>query len=322
MPHWSCSSVLCYNNHKSLDENGEKMKKYRLPTDGVTQAAYVKIFKTTSSFNWKTGFICAAHWSSGVRDHPKQLPDQLLPPGHFDLLKKKYFRAKNTFTTAAKPTKVQRKALMKAKQKYRAAKAIMGQRKETRPTRPPPKRRGSSSSSTSNVPQPPTSTPPSTTTPPPAPPVNHEDEIQYLRAQLDEKEATIKNLQNIVAEKSLKIDALKIAAHEKTVFSYEQISGNPEKLEYLTGLSLEQFNIIMDCVRPFIDSCLKYDDERKTTERTFSYETQYLIVMMVCRHSLDFKFVSFMTNVSAQTIGRIFNGWIIFLSTLFNKLDQ
>ena len=119
MPHWSCSSVLCYNNHMTKDGNGEKVRRYRLPTDSETQAAYTRFFKTTTSFNWKSGYICAAHWSSGVRETPLHLPDVLLPPGHFEILKTKYERAKSIFKSAAKPTKVQRR-------RYRNAKKVWG----------------------------------------------------------------------------------------------------------------------------------------------------------------------------------------------------
>ena len=70
MPHWSCRSTLYYNFH-SVDESGKKIKKYRLPSDPVTQAAYSKVFKTTERFQWDTGYICAAHWSTGERESPK-----------------------------------------------------------------------------------------------------------------------------------------------------------------------------------------------------------------------------------------------------------
>ena len=115
MPHWSCSSVLCYNNYQSEDASGNKIKMYKLPKDPETQAAYTRIFKSTEKFQWGTGYICAQHWSTGVRESPKHLPDLVLPPGHFELLKTKYDRAKKTMKAADKPTKVQRNAYTKAK---------------------------------------------------------------------------------------------------------------------------------------------------------------------------------------------------------------
>ena len=79
MPHWSCSSVLCYNNYQSEDASGNKIKTYKLPKDPETQAAYTRIFKSTEKFQWDTGYICAQHWSTGVRESPKHLPDLVLP---------------------------------------------------------------------------------------------------------------------------------------------------------------------------------------------------------------------------------------------------
>ena len=321
MPHWSCSSVLCYNNHLTKDGNNEKMRRYRLPTDSETQAAYTRFFKTTTSFNWKSGYICAAHWSSGVRETPSHLPDVLLPPGHFEILKTKYERAKSTFTSAAKPTKVQRKAYRNAKGKFEAAKAIRRSTKVVK-RRQPPKPHSASSSTLNEAPAPIPNPPSSPTLPPTTSSSDHEEEIAILRQKLKEKDEKIKELEKKVYEKSRTIDQLRMEAFEKTSFTYEKISTEPEKVEYLTGLSVEQFCMIIDCVRPYIQSCLKYDDNRPATERTFSYETQYLIVMMICRHGLDFKFAAYMTNVTAVTIGRIFNGWVVFLSTLFNQLDQ
>ena len=196
MPHWSCSSVLCYNNHLSQDGNGQKMRRYRLPTDSETQAAYARFFKTTKSFNWKSGYICAAHWSSGVRETPFHLPDMLLPPGHLELLKKKYQRAQATFTSAAKPTMVQRRAYRKAKAKHEAAKSIIKSSKVEK-RRQPPKPRPGSSSTPDEVPAP-ISTPP--TSPIPLPTTSSSDQekddiIALLRKQLKEKDEKIKDLE-------------------------------------------------------------------------------------------------------------------------------
>ena len=77
-----------------------------------------------------------------------------------------------------------------------------------------------------------------------------------------------------------------------------------KKFEYLTGLSADQFNILMECVRPFINILLVYDSNRKPTERTFSYETQYLIVLVICRYGLDLKFVAYMTIVTVSIYER------------------
>ena len=320
MPHWSCSSVLCYNNHKTVP----KVNRYRLPPDEDTQKAYHLFFKNTGDFNWKTGYICGAHWTSGVRQHPKELPQIILPPGHFELIEKKYQRAKQKFQSAVKPTAIQRRTYMKAKKKFNAAAAMVNSSKPTSSTnRRVLKREAYITPSPSSVQQQlavqqpyyieqqPSS---STTT------VDQLAEITLLKQKLADKEETIKNLEVQVAEKSKKINQLIISNASKTKFTYDNIACDADRFHYLTGLTVDQFNILMDCVRPYINYMV-YGDGKQPTEKTFTYETQYLIVMMICRHGLDFKFAAFVTNVSAATIGRIFNSWVIFLSTLFNKLD-
>ena len=319
MPHWSCSSALCFNNFTTRDDNGNPLKYYKLPTDSETQAEYVRFFKTTG-FNWEAGYICAAHWSGGEREDPKDLPDVLLPSGHLELLKTKYERASGYVKVAKDPTSDQKLALKRAREKYNTALAVSnsGEKKKCRPA---PKVREGPSSSTSH------DTSSSTSTPPvpachPAPLPTQEEELIALRQLLVEKDAKIRDLEEKLQSKSQAIDKLKIEALERQKFSYEEISQDPKKLQHLTGLTLEQFNLMMDCVRPYIASCLRYEnDSRPATERTFSFETQYLIVMMICRHGLDFKFVGYLTNVCNVTTGRIYNGWVIFLATIFNLLD-
>ena len=347
MPHWSCSSALCFNNNKSLDENGEKVRRYRLPADPNVRKEYVRMFKFTESFDWENGFICGAHWTSGVRETTQHLPDNVLPLAHYEILKEKFNRAKTTFQAAKKPTAQQRSTYQLAMKRFNAAESIMRAKKVV--PRPPPKKRNIASSSSQALPPPqpmneqiaePTLNQPRTL---------QQQLIDHLRKELFKKDtiiadlnskvaerdvtitvlnsvvakrdATIAELSSVVAEKSKKINELNIASHEKTTFSFEQVGSIPAKFLYLTGLSLQQFGVIWGCINPYIEHCLKYGD-RNASEKTFSFRTQYLIVLMICRHGLDFRFVSYMCDVSETTIGRIFNGWIVFLAALFNQLDQ
>jgi len=43
--------------------------------------------------------------------------------------------------------------------------------------------------------------------------------------------------------------------------------------------------------------------------------------MTVCRHALDLKFMAFVLKTSESTVQRIFNGWVIFVATIFNRID-
>ena len=144
-------------------------------------------------------------------------------------------------------------------------------------------------------------------------------EIDLLKQKLAEKDKRISELEVQLTRKNRKIDEHTVQELSNK-FSYDRISSDTAKFRYLTGLTVDQFRVLMDCIRPYID-CMVYGDNKRPTEKSFSYETQYLIVMMICRHGLDLKFAAFVTNVSETTIGRIFNSWVVFLSTLFNKLD-
>ena len=101
---------------------------------------------------------------------------------------------------------------------------------------------------------------------------------------------------------------------KKLHFSFQSISEQPKTFKYLCGLDLDQFNILMDIVKPYL-SLLTH------TTKSFSYETQYLAILIICRHGLDYRYMAFILKTSESTVGRIANSWFIFLSTLFNDID-
>ena len=94
-----------------------------------------------------------------------------------------------------------------------------------------------------------------------------------------------------------------------------------DEFEYITGLSVQEFDILFECVEPYI-SCMEYTDCKNSSKKSFSYRTQYVIVMMICRHGLDIRFASFLLDKSESTISGIFSSWVIFLSKLFNELEM
>ena len=120
MVHWSCSCSLCFNNHKTTNEHGEKLKYYKLPQNNKIQTQYKRLFKT-DGFNWKKGYICGAHWKDGVRITSEQLPEIIVPKPQLDLLKLKFKRAKDAHNSAKKPSPAQILRLKKAKRKLSAA---------------------------------------------------------------------------------------------------------------------------------------------------------------------------------------------------------
>ena len=97
MVNWFCSSALCFNNYKSKDSNGDKLK-YRLPRENSEiQSQYKIIFRTHGfklELDWNDGHICAAHSGTRERKNVHDLPDIPIPEDQFEKIKQKYIIAK------------------------------------------------------------------------------------------------------------------------------------------------------------------------------------------------------------------------------------
>ena len=100
-----CSSALCFNNYKSKDSNGNKLKYYRLPrVNSEIQSQYKIIFRSDGLI-WNDGHIYAAHWSTGERKNVHDLSDIPIPEDQFKKVKQKYITAKNAKNKYKNPTK-------------------------------------------------------------------------------------------------------------------------------------------------------------------------------------------------------------------------
>eukprot|EP00111_Clytia_hemisphaerica_P014736 TCONS_00043427-protein len=91
MPHWNCSSSLCFNTFCS------KLKCYRLPRKPNIQLKYKRLFKT-EGWNWKAGYICCEHWENNKRNSSSDLPTVIFPPSQLVKLKELIQDAKNNHT--------------------------------------------------------------------------------------------------------------------------------------------------------------------------------------------------------------------------------
>ena len=115
MVNWHCSSSLCFNNYSNVKKKCKEINYYRLPADVQLQRQYQSILKTTG-MNWKFGYICSEHWSTGVRSCPSSLPDVPVTIETFEVIKKKYENAKRNYQKArtlqklrGKPSKLPKK---------------------------------------------------------------------------------------------------------------------------------------------------------------------------------------------------------------------
>ena len=322
MPKWNCSSSLCFNNYKTVNEKGDKIKYYRLPSDKETQRKYEHLFKT-SGFNWKQGYICADHWSSGERTSSTLLPDIIVTESGFKLIQLKYERAKKAYNSAKQPTSVQKKAYTRAKSKLKAATSYFSKCHQGRIS-PVKKRRKIVKYATT-----------STKTSASIPFINNlsdsaattceKDDADVLPPPVDQLREKINKLENKLRSRTEVINILqeKLAFFQKSCFIYEydQLKEDEKTFEYFTGISPKQFEILMDCIRPYI-CCMEYVDCKNPSERSFSFETQFVIVLIICRHGLDNRLMSYLVGKSESTISRLFASWVMFLASLFDELDM
>ena len=100
-----------------------------------------------------------------------------------------------------------------------------------------------------------------------------------------------------------------------------QVVKNPSQFKYLCGLEIEQFNILFECVSPYVAHIPYPDCKGCIAKRRLDLKTELLSVLTLCRHGLHQGIMAYILNVSASTMQRIFVGWIIFLSTVLSEVD-
>ena len=90
----------------------------------------------------------------------------------------------------------------------------------------------------------------------------------------------------------------------------------------MCGLSIKQFQIILECVAPY-SHLIPYPDSEVNSQRrrTTDKATELLSVLTICRHGLHQGVMAFIIDKSKSTMQRIFIGWVIFLATIFNEID-
>ena len=312
MVKWSCCSSLCFNSYLTFDENGEKLKFYRLPRDEETQRQYKKILKT-EGINWKNGHICAEHWSEGERKNTSHFPDVPVPQSQLEKLTEKFNSIEQKMKNKSNPTQREREYFKKMKTKYELAVRLT-----TSNTGPPQaKRRKLVYEKSHSAPSP---KPPSTITDEltreSSPPQHvEESEIEKLKKERDELERINNELVGSNYRMKHELSLTKAKA-----FSYDNLRKNSKKFHQMCGLDIEQFKIVYECVEPYLH-LIPYPNLKNTGDRSLSHQTELLAVLTICRQGLRISVMAYLLDRSDTTVERIFNGWVIFLATVFNKIN-
>ena len=140
-------------------------------------------------------------------------------------------------------------------------------------------------------------------------------EIKRLKEELNQQK---KN--NIDLEmKNLHLSGAALNLRGKD-FKYENLKFQKLTFKNLTGLTVEQFDLLADCITPYVH-LIPYPDCSNNSEKSVDTTTQFLAVLTICRHGLDFQLMAYILEKSVSTVSRIFSGWVVFLATLFNRLN-
>lgn len=330
MVKWCCSSALCFNNHRTKTKiNGKPLKFYRLPSSKKTQILYQRLFRTTG-MNFEHGHICGEHWMNGIRKNADSVPEIIVPVTQFTKLKDKLRNYKSRYESSkdeSEKLKLQSK-LNLFKKKYQAALSILNSNitPNKRPRRklykhsPVKKRKttqnlvpkSSPALTSPTIIQASSSSTVLSSQPHPERDINElSDLVEQQKKELEKQKSKIKELEFQILKQQGIISYL-----EKNSFTYKNLAEKPKTFKLLCGLEVDEFNMLMECVRPYLSL---FDKLRHP--KIFGWETQYLATMTICRHSLNFDFMSFVIGTSATTMQRIGNNWIIFLATVFNRIE-
>ena len=327
MVNWFCFSASCFNNFKSKDSKGELFKYYRLPQDDKIKAEYCKLFPTTG-IKWEKGHICSAHWSSGVRENTHHLPDVIVPLEAYEKIKQKYVTAKDLLAKYKTPNEKIKQQYKTAKRKYEIATEIINTPKPLKRT---PVDRKHITSSRLTKPRTPSKKQYAR-----KPNFSEErikelehkleianEKIKFLETSLQKTKLEVRKLKqtNIVNSSKLNNAKIELSEKKKKDFLYTNLVKQPAMFQHLCDLSTEQFELIFKCAAPYILHIPYPDCAGNSTLRKLDHRTDLFSVLTTCRHGLHQGVMSFMLGVSKATTQRIFIGWVIFLSTLFNKID-
>ena len=161
-------------------------------------------------------------------------------------------------------------------------------------------------------------------------------EVDLLRQELQAETEKCKQLQTEIRSLKYKLqtselNAKKLATENKKLqtessitksqtFTYDNLKKKPSKFQYLCGLTVEKFDILLNCLMPY-SHVIQYPDCKGNGSRSLEKPTELLAVLTICRHGLYNGVMAYMLNVSESTMQRIFVAWIVFMETIFSRIN-
>ena len=147
--------------------------------------------------------------------------------------------------------------------------------------------------------------------------------IKSLESKLQLTKQEVKKLKQANFHSTNKLNRAKNELSDKKNkdFTYTNLIKQPSTFQYLCGLTLEQFDIILKCALPYVYLIPSSDCTGNINLRKTDYATELLSVLTTCRHGLHQGVMGYILGKSKSTVQRIFIGWVIFLATLFNEIE-
>ncbi|XP_077971229.1 uncharacterized protein LOC144425656 [Styela clava] len=106
----------------------------------------------------------------------------------------------------------------------------------------------------------------------------------------------------------------------KWKFSWDTVTESYFK--YFTGMSRDSLETLFSCLKPYLH-LIKYQSciSSKSYKRKVSKENELFTTLSICRHALHMEFAGWMLKVSASTMSRIFEAWIVFGDAVLGMVD-
>ena len=146
-----------------------------------------------------------------------------------------------------------------------------------------------------------------------------------IKIELEEAKEKIKQVKKALHIKNIELSKLKSASitYQKNInslknkieqssqkkYKYKFLKEQPTMFQYLCGLLIKQFQIILECVTPYTHLIPYPESEvNALSRRTTDKATELLSVLTICRHGLHQGVIAYIIDKSKSTMQRIFIG--------------
>ena len=142
---------------------------------------------------------------------------------------------------------------------------------------------------------------------------NLKEQLNALEEKLASEKAKEKDMNEKLKIMNMKVKFCKInLLINSSLAMYEKFISDDSKMIFYTGLNSEQFNALWELIEPELCTPIR---------KNISQKNELFAVLVKCRLGLEFEDLADRLGLSRQTVSRMFEGWITFLSCIVCKID-